>query len=276
MDTEEIRPFVLEYLHNMRNKENLQFSDVQIGVLSLIAKKGLLDRSYKDAERDIIWSSSHKYGDEIRKINEIVWELILERVLLPGGDVRNQDLPFIHLTEHGMNVVEHGEIQPHDPDGYLTQLKTEIPNIDQEIERYIIESLQAYRRGLLLSSAVTMGVASEKAFILLHEELTNSITNQAKKQKFLDLQASYRTKKKFDEVKKEVINHKSKYPRNIAENLETHLDSIFQVIRVTRNEVGHPTGKTLHRGEVFVRLQLFIEYTKIVYQLIDWLKVNQL
>lgn len=86
------------------------------------------------------------------------------------------------------------KIQPHDLDGYLTLLKTEIPSLDVEIERYITESLQAYRRGLLLSSTVTMGVASEKAFILLHEELTNSITNPVKKKKFLDLQVIKQSK----------------------------------------------------------------------------------
>ena len=274
METEELRPFVLNCIKNFPSGRSLQ-------VISLINQviETLIDQGYYGDKLKAEFPR-RKRGRELdsdrEKIREIMWELIIQGVLLPGVTDTQPGLPFLTLTDYGKQVVALGEIQPHDPDGYLTYLKNEIPTLDAEIERYITESLQAYRRGLLLSSAVTMGVASEKAFILLHEELTNSITDPVKKKKFQDLQASYKTKEKFDKVKKELMSNKSKYPRKISENLETHLDTIFQVIRVTRNEVGHPTGKILNRGEVFVRLQLFVEYTKIVYQLIDWLQFNPL
>jgi len=274
METEELRLFVLNCLKNFPSGQSLQVISLINRVIETLIDQGYYGDSLKNAFPK--WLRGKELDPDREKIREIMWELIIQGVLLPGVSDSQPGLPFLTLTGYGEQVVALGEIQPHDPDGYLTLLKTEIPSLDVEIERYITESLQAYRRGLLLSSAVTMGVASEKAFILLHEELTNSITDPIKKKKFLDLQASYKTKQKFDAVKKELISNKSKYPRNISENLETHLDTIFQVIRVTRNEVGHPTGKILNRSEVFVRLQLFVEYTKIVYQLIDWLQLNPL
>jgi len=244
-------------------------------VITTLIKNGHYGISWQEGQI-LLGMGDIRFREDREKVREILWELLLQGVISPGLSEMNPSLPFFKLTDYGIKVVESKEIQPHDPDGYLSYLKSEIPNVDPEIERYITESLQAYRRGLLLSSAVTMGVASEKAFILLHEGLTNSITDPAKKTRFLNLQSSYRTKQKFDEVKNELMVHKGRFPRTISENLETHLDTIFQVIRVTRNEVGHPTGKVLTRGEIFVRLQLFIEYTKIVYQLIDWLNHNSL
>lgn len=274
MEIEELRLFVLNCLRDFTSGQSLQVTSLIEGVIRTLIDQGHYGDSIKN--KFPLLTRSRELEPDREKIREIMWELIIQGVLFPGVSESQPGLPFLTLTGYGKQVVALGEIQPHDPDGYLTLLKTEIPSLDVEIERYITESLQAYRRGLLLSSAVTMGVASEKAFILLHEELTNSINDPIKKKKFLDLQASYKTKQKFDEVKKELISNKSQYPRNISENLETHLDTIFQVIRVTRNEVGHPTGKILNRNEVFVRLQLFVEYTKIVYQLIDWLQSHQL
>jgi len=236
----------------------------------------MLDKNFKDAERDIM-SGGHYgyYSEERHKINEIIWEFILERVLAPGGDILNQNLPFIHLTEYGRTVVQHREIQPHDPDGYLSQLTKDIPNIDSEIIEYVTESLHGYQRGLMLSSAVMLGGASEKAFILLLEELTNALTDPARRKRFTKLQQEMGTKSRFNKVKQELLTNRSKMPPDVKENLGTYLDGIFNVIRVTRNEAGHPTGKTPKRDITFVNLRLFLPYKKI-YQLIDWLQKNQI
>lgn len=275
MDSEELRSHLLECLDTFPSTQSLQLISLINAVIDKLKKKGHYGNKWSDDNRGRFRGPA--FDEDRERLRGLIWEFIVQGILIPGRDDTAQyGLPFLTLTDYGKKVVSVRTIQPYDPDGFLSSLKTEIPNIDSEIERYITESLLAFRRGLLLSAAVTMGVASEKAFILLHEELTNSLTDPTKKMYFQDLQSNYRTKHKFDEVKSEIMSHKSRYPRNIAENLETHLDTIYQVIRVTRNEIGHPTGKTLSRSEVYVRLQLFVEYTKIVYQLINWLQTNSL
>ena len=45
----------------------------------------------------------------------------------------------------------------------------------------LAESLQAYLKGLMFSSAVMLGVASEEAFLALLETFTNALTTPQKK-----------------------------------------------------------------------------------------------
>lgn len=278
MDSEEIRPFILEYLDDTQDKQ-LQFLDVITGVLTRLAKGGFLGVGWKDAERDVYWRSSDIFDDEREKIREILWDFLFLRIISPGINEiteHNANLPFFHLTDYGKKVVAVRELQPHDPDGYLTFFKREIPDLDEEIEKYLAESLQAYRRELLFSSAVTLGAASEKALILLMEKISDALVDKREKNRYAKLQDSIRTKKKFDETLKILLANRKKLPRKIQENIESELQGVFNLIRVTRNDSGHPTGKTLRRDEVFMNLRLFYPHCKKVYQLIGWLKNNQL
>ena len=56
-------------------------------------------------------------------VHEILWELLTQGVLAPGMSPTHLDLPSIHVTEFGLKVLETGDVQPHDPDGYLTHLQ---------------------------------------------------------------------------------------------------------------------------------------------------------
>ena len=245
----------------------------------MLVKRGYLGVSWNDVEREIIWRSSSRFDEEREKIREILWDLLFLRVISPGINEKsenNANLPFFHLTEYGKKVVKVRELQPHDPDGYLAFFKNEIPDLDDELEIYLAESLQAYRRDLLFSSAVCLGVASEKALILLMEGVANALVDQKKKNKFIQLSESIRTKKKFDETYNIILTNKKNMPWDIQENIESELEGVFHLIRGTRNDVGHPTGKSLRRDEVFMNLRLFFPYCKKVYQLLEWLKTNKL
>jgi hypothetical protein len=47
------------------------------------------------------------------------------------------------------------------------------------------------------------------------------------------------------------------------------LDGIFTLIRATRNESGHPTGRKVDREIVYAHLQVFRAYAKRVVALTD-------
>jgi hypothetical protein len=210
--------------------------------------------------------------DDREKVRQIVWEFILQGILAIGLDELNPDFPFVSITEHGKQVLESGQTLPYDPDGYLKKLRTEIPNLDPIIEMYLSESLQAYLKGLIFSSAVMLGVASEKAFLILLEAFTNALTDPQKKQRFLSIQESIQTKRKFDQLKNEIMAIRSTLPRELSEDLESQFDGIFNLIRITRNDAGHPTGRRIERGVQYTNLQLFILYCKRIYGLIDYFR----
>ena len=67
---------------------------------------------------------------------------------------------------------------------------------------------------------------------------------------------------------------KSCLPRELKENLDLDLNAIFGMLRIHRNEAGHPTGKRLSREQAYASLAIFPHYIKHLYSLINWLLVQ--
>ena len=78
-------------------------------------------------------------------------------------------------------MLETKEYSPYDPEGYLARLKKEIPAIDPVILRYLEESLSCLRMNCLLAASVMIGLAAEKATLLLVEAFGNAISDAAEK-----------------------------------------------------------------------------------------------
>lgn len=53
------------------------------------------------------------------------------------------------------------------------------------------------------------------------------------------------------------------------------LDSVLDLLRITRNEAGHPTGRVVDRDEAFINLQMFARYLKKLYQLRAFFRQSQ-
>jgi hypothetical protein len=271
VDYEELRPFVLEALRVLIKNRHLTLELIIDETDSTARSRGF----YKDVKPYSFsgyGSGSEKYmpSNDREKVRQIVWEFILQGILAIGRDEANPNFPFVSITEHGKKILESGETLPYDPDGFLRKLKTDIPNLDPIVEMYVTESLQAYLKGLMFSSAVALGVASEQAFLLLLETFTNAIKDPSTKSSFEKLQDTIRTKHKFDQLKNKLMGIRVTLPRELSEDLESQFDGIFNLIRVTRNDAGHPTGRKIERDVAFVNLRLFIVYCKKIYGLIDY------
>ncbi|AIF84159.1 hypothetical protein NTE_02104 [Candidatus Nitrososphaera evergladensis SR1] len=208
------------------------------------------------------------------KVLYLISEFMTEGLIGWGLNYDNPEPPFMHISEYGRAVVLSQKPQPYDPDGYLANLKTEIPGIDETIMIYITEALQTLRRNNLFSAAVMTGVASERAFELLLDAVSNAVTGNGQPEKFEKLKNDTRTKYKFDEVKKVVMQLPVQRRNEIDENLESNLDGVFNLIRITRNDAGHPTGKKVRREDVLVNLSVFVPYCKCIYRLIGHLEKN--
>ncbi len=54
----------------------------------------------------------------------------------------------------------------------------------------------------------------------------------------------------------------SAFPHEATEDLDTNFLAIQAVLRIARNEAGHPTGATPQRESVYVYLQLFVPFAR--------------
>ena len=83
-------------------------------------------------------------------------------------------------------------------------------------------------------------------------------------------------KEKFDVVTNELKGMKKELEPKIYDTLESNLTSIFNLIRLQRNESGHPSGlaaqPSLTKDQINSYLILFLMYCKTVYDVIGKLK----
>jgi hypothetical protein len=268
MRLEEARSFVMQAL---RQTHWNQVGDLFIAVGNLKAKAQGLDRTRAFDGRGFL-----ARGDQSLLL-EVIWSLIVQGILVPGLDDSNQAWPFLRLTEYGRRCVEEDRILPHDPDGYLREFQKAIPNADPAIFEYLTESLQCFIHGLNRAAAVMLGGASEKAVLLLIENYTKSIADDTTKLRFESevqkAQSIFRTYELFD---KQFSVIRKRMPKTLTESVDSLLRGVFDLIRNSRNDAGHPaSGTFVDRDVVYSHLRLFIPYCERIYGLIGWFETNR-
>ena len=233
----------------------------------------------KKLDRNLGFGDGRQFLDEDDKtlILEVIWSLIVQGILVPGLNDANQGWPFLRLTEYGRQCVKQGYILPHDPDGYLKEFRTAIPNADSVIMEYLTEALQCYIHGLNRAAAVMLGGASEQSILLLFESTANSIADSPTKTRFeSEMGKAQSIFRKYEVFDKRFASIRSLIPKPLTENIDSLLRGVFDLIRNSRNDAGHPASGTLvDRDVVFSHLRLFIPYCQRIYALIGWFDTNK-
>lgn len=208
---------------------------------------------------------------------DVLWEFMIQGIIAPGLNVHNPNFPWFRITEYGEKVLLEKEFLPHDPTGYLVRFRSEIENFDPVVESYLSESLNCFTRGSLVASIVMLGVASERAFLLLCNAFLNAIANSAEKTKFQKILANIAIKPKMDWVFNKIQVIQSNSPRPLPDNVNIMLGAIFDFIRCQRNDLGHPQEKPpkVTRDDAYVNLRIFPSYYKISLQIIDYLNTHK-
>jgi hypothetical protein len=216
--------------------------------------------------------------DDITLINEVIWDLIVERVLTVGSDSSNQELPFLRLTEFGSEVVKQQRWSPYDPDGYVRELREQAPALASLCQMYAEEALQCFRSGCYLAAVLMLGAASEgivtelfRRFVaaLKAGRVSEAPSVEAKIEKEQSIYRKYEVfRRHFDSLVK------PKLPSELSDDLNLQLDGVFNLIRFYRNDAGHPTGTRIERMSAFTSLVLFVPYCKRVEDLANWLDAN--
>jgi hypothetical protein len=269
MSLNELRPLVLE---SFKRNPNTQYLNICNAVASIAIEKGYI--SNPQGGTFGFGGSVPLSGKDEDNVREIIWNLIIERVVTIGMNSSNTNWPWLSLTKYGLEVAGSAEPVPHDPTGYLKRIKQVIPQIDPIILTYLEESLNTYNINALLSSTIALGCASEKALLLLIDSYANAIQETRKKAKFINETKGRMIKRQFDEFSKCITTIIGNMPRDISDGLNTVLLGIFEMIRNNRNDAGHPTGKSIPKEYAFANLQVFIPYCQKIYQLIEYFDNN--
>jgi len=267
----ELRGVILEFLREHGRDEVHQEVTLSGGELKrmLVEKQLIPEADTKDARR----IASDVFA--------IFHELYLERIIVPCspssgsyGIPAEIYWPKFRLTEYGRRAIETAEYLPYDPEGYLNSLTSAVPNLDGVVVRYIGEALDCHRRDCTLAAAVMIGCASERAMLLLIEGFGNAIRDRAKHEKYEKETADWKISVKYRKFRKWLERAEKALPEECKGGIERNLAGAFNLIRETRNDAGHPTGRMIERDDVLGNLILFPGYCKYVYSLLEYFASN--
>jgi hypothetical protein len=212
-------------------------------------------------------------------VRAVVWELIIQGIIVPGipNQLGQSGLPAFTITEWGQRCLNREEYVPYDAAKYLEQIQSEIPKLDHSVPLYLKDALSSFRVGAYLSSAVMCGVASERVLLVLRLGIEGAIQTADTKKRFADATKGVVISRVFKEIWKRLEPNQESLAKSLGqEDVKLELSNIFDLIRKTRNDAGHPTDRTISRDEADSILRLFPVYCKAVYATLDWLAKNPL
>jgi hypothetical protein len=172
------------------------------------------------------------------------------------------------LTELGETTARDEIINPDSPDGYLKHLRSDVPAASEIVLDYATESIRAYQSRCYLASAVMLGVATEAAFLELGAAFASWLPEESGTKFLTQLTsrgASYW--QKFTAFRKTLEPKRGELPQHLAEDIVLTLDATLNMLRIYRNEAGHPTGKQISRARANQNLQLFAFLLGRMYEL---------
>jgi hypothetical protein len=269
--TEQIRAWVYECLRKPLLDHLAALPQVVSYVQSAAEQNGVIEKpsSLQPYQTITPWIQ-----DEVR---EVIWGLAFQGIIVPGIDSSSQQagLPYFKITEWGKRCLEKGEYLPSDVGHYMERLRKEIPPLDSIIDLYLTEALRCFRYSTFIASAVMVGVAAEFMMLVLQKAVYGALDSADKKKRFRD-DAQGQIKRVYDAVWRKLDPVREQMPDKLGESIGVDLVGIFELIRKTRNEAGHPSGKNIEREEADALLLLFPTYAKTVYAVIAWLATHPL
>ena len=212
-------------------------------------------------------------SDFLEAVYDLLWQLVAEGVIRPGN--MSLTFPDMSVTEYGKRVINNENAHPHDVERFLNQMKNG-QQIDSTVEAYLVESLHSFRQTRLVASAVLLGVAAERTFLVIAKSLLEALKDaneQAKFKKLLDRQPM-KPKQEWAHAKLlELDGNRRTLPDDFPESTPLMVTGIYDLIRQQRNDLGHPRDvpPKIEWGQLEANLFLFSQYYRSAEQLNSYL-----
>jgi len=207
----------------------------------------------------LVLSVSEQTGCPETEVWEALWGLVADGLVYldTAGQGSGTDNWMWRLSAVGKRAASGGSWEPRDSEGYLSRIRREVPDIDSLVELYLTEALHSFNGRCYLATSVMLGVAAERAFLVMAQAYAESSLDGAPSlaKELARPRSNYFAL--WTEFRKRIEPVRQSLPNGLADPLT--LDAIADLIRLTRNEVGHPTGRQI--GEDTARAHLTIAPT---------------
>lgn len=210
-------------------------------------------------------SGHHLNSGDVELLREVFWDLFRQGYITLGINEGNAGWPFYTLSRFGTKMLSEG--QPYrftDTTSYLQMVKQHAPDLDDVAQAYLAEAVTAFHAGCLLAANVMLGVAAEHRFNLLVEAVAGNAQHGNHFKAALEQRFAL---KRINAFHKRLTTIVGNLPHAVGEDIDIQFTTIQSVIRISRNEAGHPTGTSPDRESTYVYLQLFAPMAKKLYQL---------
>jgi hypothetical protein len=241
-----------------------QWEGLKIGVAEVISRRA--------GQPTAGYSGQTLTGLEAELARDVFWDLFRQGFITLGYNNSNPSWPWFRLSYFGQQTL--GQDKPYrftDSRSYMILIKGEIGEFDDITSMYLDESVRAFYSGCYLASCVMLGVAREDCFLRI---LQTTCASKLHGNLFQIVQQERTLLQKILKYRNVLANMGKSIPADIREDLNIRFDAIQSLIRVARNETGHPSGKQMQREEIYILLQMFIPYARKLRQLESFFRAN--
>lgn len=256
-----ILPFVRQ---SLQGRSNLSFEGYVDGLLSVLDGAGLegIEKRSPVAGRSTIYNFSAAPYGLLFAATEAFHYLVRAGLVMPGAPTNRPGFPTqgtFYITARGLSWAAGDEPVPEESAEYMRVLRKLVPALDPVIEQYVSEGLSSFARANYFAAAVMIGAASEKAIYLLAESMVGALNDSSRRADLEKLLEKRRLNSLLNFVDTAIADahKKDAIPYAVAEGASRHLMSLFESIRVQRNDAVHPMNAQVSADSVRLSFAAF-------------------
>ena len=271
----------LRFMHNLLRdgrtnaaqfRQNLNIASIgnQVALMAVEAELWHAPRPIDAATRPYVWTMLPE--DDQEEVRAALWELVTRGILIPRS-IHDEDNTFFTITRQGRDLLEATEPTPYDPHNFLRRVSDGAPLLEPETLAYLSEGVTCFLHGHGRAAAVMTGLASENEVLALIELYSRSLQGEEKRSFERGINRARNLKQKFDVLYADLYQQRSGLPEGLRE-VDIWLNGVFQLIRLTRNDAGHPVGAEPAREAIYANLNLFLLYARNLSALKEHLRAS--
>ena len=261
-------------LNHFRGQDQIRFGELMAGTMRELARLG---HTFEASDGfDAAWQRLGERNELTFTLIEGYWQLLTLGYIVPWPNTPNA--PHLHVFRISLKGKRWAQSEgpvPEDSERFIAALSTLIPTVDSVIKQYFIEAVITYNRQAWFASAVMVGAASEKVVYMLADALL--VKTGGTDRRLLEKAIKERSLPSMIEQLNKVLKghiESNALPYEIHEGCEPHMMSLFEAIRVQRNDAVHPTVGEVTPDTVHLSLSAFPSACRKVYDLIGWCQTH--